>query len=380
MMELLTRRRYVQALGTVAAAGLAGCSASGQQSTNATEDKTTTGNATDGENATAAESPYTQVYQDSIQSVALITATTSQGKGKGSGFVYRDNYLVTNAHVVSDATDVRVQFNRGEYRSATVVGTDVSSDLAVLEVQNKPDYATALPWVKEQPMIGAEVVAIGNPYGRFDGSASAGIVSGVNRSIPAQNGFTIPDAIQTDAAVNPGNSGGPLVNLGGRVTGVINSGGGENIAFAISAALVERVVPALIKNGEYTHAYMGASLTTVTPKIAQANDLKQPRGVYVHRVLPDGPAAGVLQGSKSRQRPIGGDVIVAINGQKISTRQQLSSYLALQASPGETIDVTVLRNGGRRTVQLELGGRPQSQRPNGASPEESPTEDTPITR
>lgn len=211
----LTRRRCLGGLGAVLAGGLAGCSeavgdtgTSGIGGSPGSENGTATGNATNAtDTADETESPYTQVYRATIQSVVLLDVTTPEGAGQGSGFVYRDGYIVTNEHVVADATGIEVRFSRGEWRSASVVGTDVSSDLAVVAVDDRPDYATALPLVDTQPPIGTEVVAIGNPFGRFDGSASAGIVSGVNRSILAQNGFTIPDAIQTDAAVNPGNSG-----------------------------------------------------------------------------------------------------------------------------------------------------------------------------
>ncbi|MFC5972040.1 S1C family serine protease [Halomarina salina] len=361
----LSRRRYLGGLATAAASGLAGCSGVlGDQESNesATEPPTTdAGNGT----ADGSESPYTQVYRDAMPSVVLLNVTTASGEGQGSGFVFRDEYVVTNEHVVADATDVQVRFSRGEWRSASVVGTDVSSDLAVVQVDDRPDYADDLRFREDEPAIGTEVVAIGNPFGRFDGSASAGIVSGVNRSIPAQNGYTIPDAVQTDAAVNPGNSGGPLVDLDGRVAGVINSGGGENIAFAISAALARRVVPALVEDGDYTHAYVGVGLATVTPALAEANGLERPRGVYVDRVLGGGPSDGALQGSDGRQRvdgaavPTGGDVVVGIGGTAVDTRQQLSSYLALQASPGEAVDVTVLRDGEERTVTVELGERPE---------------------
>jgi S1-C subfamily serine protease len=368
-----TRRRYLGGLGAALAGGLAGCTGtvgnagvSGTSESRSAENGTATGNATNATDAAnGTESPYTQVHRGTVQSVVLLDVSTAEGTGQGSGFVYRDGYVVTNEHVVADATEIRVRFPRGEWRSASVVGTDVSSDLAVVQVDDRPDHARGLSMVENEPAIGTEVVAIGNPFGRFDGSASAGIVSGVNRSIPAQNGFTIPDAIQTDAAVNPGNSGGPLANLDGEVVGVINSGGGENIAFAISAALVERVVPALIESGEYDHAYLGVSLATVTPAVAEANGLDRPRGVYVERVLPDGPAADVFRGSERRQRmdgevvPAGGDIVVGIGGTEIDSRQQLSSYLALRASPGETVDVTVLRDGERRTVAVTLGQRPE---------------------
>ncbi|EMA42714.1 S1C family serine protease [Halococcus saccharolyticus] len=391
-----TRRAYLGALGTALTAGLAGCGGAlgDQTTTNATTTSSTTGDSTPAEttaggptNATAATadpnatgdtatatdgnatardgnatagdtpSPYTRVYRQTVGSVVLVSVTGGMGQGgQGSGFVFRNGYVVTNAHVVSNASTVEVRFSGGEWRSASVVGTDPSSDLAVLDVQSPPDYATPLSLVDDQAAIGTEVVAIGNPYG-LEGSVTSGLVSGVNRSIPAPNGYTIPDGIQTGAPVNPGNSGGPLVNLDGEVVGVINSGGGDNLAFAISAALVERVVPSLIENGEYDHAYMGiADLQTVTPSVAADVGIDRSRGVLVRRVDSDGPSAGVLQR---------GDVIVGLGGQRIDSFQGLSSYLALQASPGDTIDVTVFRNGERRTLSLTLGSRPEQ--PGGAT-------------
>ncbi|WP_049902260.1 S1C family serine protease [Halococcus agarilyticus] len=380
-----TRRAYLGVLGTVLAAGIAGCgdalgdgttanttpaatatdgSTPAEITTDGTATAATADSTTPAEAATVADgnasagdapSPYTRVYRETVGSVVLVQVTGGMGQGgQGSGFVLRGNYVVTNAHVVSNATEAQIRFSQGEWRSGSVVGTDPSADLAVIEVENPPDYATPLSLVDEQPAIGTEVVAIGNPYGRFEGSLTSGLVSGVNRSIPAPSGYTIPDAIQTSAPVNPGNSGGPLVNLAGDVVGVINSGGGENLAFAISAALVDRVVPSLIANGEYEHAYMGVRLRTVTPPVAEQRALDRSRGVLVTDVPAGGPSDGVL-------RP--GDVIVALGGQRIDSLQGLSSYLALQASPGDTIDVAVRRDGERRTLSLTLGTRPEQPGP-----------------
>ncbi|HET7323082.1 MAG TPA: trypsin-like peptidase domain-containing protein [Halococcus sp.] len=360
--QQVTRRRYLGGIVTALAAGFAGCSSifGGATATdspqtaatgNATAGNTPAGNAT-ATNATTAgpQSPYTQVYRETIGSVVLVSVTTTDGKGvQGSGFVYRDSYIVTNAHVVNDAMDVQVRFSRGEWRAGTVVGIDPSSDLAVIRIRNPPQYANALPLVENEPPIGTKVAAIGSPYS-LEGSISSGIVSAVNRSIPAPNGYTIPDAIQTDAPVNPGNSGGPLLNLDGEVVGVISSGGGENLAFAVSAALMKRVIPALIKTGEYHHAYLGIHPRTVTPSIAERAGLDRPHGVLVSRVVPDGPSADRLRR---------GDIIVAIDGRRIGTVEQLSSYLALEASPGDTVRITVLRNGERRTVTVTLGTRPE---------------------
>ncbi|MDS0300059.1 trypsin-like peptidase domain-containing protein [Halogeometricum sp. S1BR25-6] len=358
MPDSPSRRRVLRGAGVAFAAALAGCngnessssptasSTSASTSSASTAESTAAETAAEAGTGTEAAGEYTEVYRNVIDSVVLIQVSSG---GQGSGFVYRDNFVVTNAHVVGDASEVQVRFTDGEWRSASVVGVDPSADLAVVRVENRPDDAEPLPMVDEQPAIGTEVVAIGNPYG-LEGSVTSGLVSGVNRLIPAPNGYRIPDAIQTGAPVNPGNSGGPLVTLDGEVVGVINSGGGENLAFAISAALVKRVVPALIEDGEYRHAYMGAALRTVTPNVAEQLGLSNPRGVLVTDVLDDGPSDDALQA---------GDVVVSVGGERVDSRQQLASYLALRASPGDSIRVAVLRDGRRQRVEFTLGTRPR---------------------
>ncbi|MFC6730096.1 S1C family serine protease, partial [Natronoarchaeum mannanilyticum] len=194
------------------------------------------------------ESPYAAVYRDVADAVALIRAPG----GQGSGFAYDEHHVVTNAHVVGTADAVDVQFRDGQWRSGEVVGVDPHSDLAAVALDDLPDGVEPLALAEEPAVVGREVVAIGSPYS-LDGTVTTGIVSGVDRSIPAPTGFRIPDGIQTDAAVNPGNSGGPLVSLDGGVLAVINSGGGDNIAFGIAALDARRVVPELIESGNYRH-------------------------------------------------------------------------------------------------------------------------------
>ncbi|WP_424018709.1 S1C family serine protease [Halorientalis pallida] len=373
--EQLTRRRLLAA-ATGVAAGVAGCNTP----RSGTPDSGNVSNpkATELLNSTPeSQSVYTDVYRQTIDSVVLIRVyADSRGRvGEGSGFVYDDGrYIVTNEHVVTDTRgailepgtifdDIRVQFTDGQWRTAEVVGTDAYSDLAVLEVPDVPASATPLSLIGGEVAIGQPVIAIGNPLG-YTGSMTTGVVSGVDRSLPARNNFRIPDAIQTDAPVNPGNSGGPLVTLDGEVAGVINSGGGDNIGFAISAALTSRVVPSLIETGDYQHSFMGVSLTSVTPLIAEAEGLSDADGVYIADVRPDSPSSGVLQGSSGNTTidgvrvPTGGDVIVSMGGQPIRSQEELSTYLALVTSPGDTIPVEVIRDDRRTTVQLTLGERP----------------------
>jgi len=380
-----SRRRFLAVCGTALSAGIAGCSDSilGDE----TEDTTpvdpnrstpradpsgdpdggvTDSAAGDFEQFDAdAEHTYADVYRSTVPSVAQIQVYTGgPSPSQGTGFVYSDGHVVTNQHVVEGGETIYLRFSDGGWLDATVEGTDVYSDLAVLSVEELPESAEPLALRESDPGVGTEVIAIGNPFG-FSGSVSAGIVSGVNRALPAPNDFSIPDAIQTDAPVNPGNSGGPLVTLDGSVAGVINSGGGDNIGFAISAPLVRRVVPALLEDGEYEHSYMGVRLQTVGPLLAEANDVDERGGVYIAIVRGGGPSDGVLQGSTGETTvagqsgvETGGDVVVAMDGTPIPTREALASFLALETSPGDTIDVTVLRDGEERTVELTLGSRP----------------------
>jgi len=351
----LTRRGVLVAAG----ASLAGCA--GTERTTPVQsgaNKTDTAAESTPDSATP-ESPYTRVYRETIDGVVLVQPS----RGQGTGFAYDSSHVVTNAHVVGTESEAEIRFQTGEWTTGTVVGTDPHSDLAVLDVGSLPTGVEPLSLADGQPAIGQEVVAIGNPYD-LNGTVTTGIVSGVNRAIPAQTGFTIPDAIQTDAAVNPGNSGGPLVALDGDVVAVINSGGGDNIAFGISAALTARVVPSIIETGAYDHAYLGVSLAPVTPTIAAANDLSEPRGLLVVDTVAGGPSDGILQPSTDtervdgRQVPTGGDVITAIDDEPVQTTEDLGSHLALQKRPGETTTLRVRRDGESTTVVVRLGVRP----------------------
>jgi len=363
--EELSRRRLLGALG-VAAAGTAGCQSlfttstvDNDTATPSTPDLT----ADDADDADA--SVYTRVYEQVADAVVSIRVYPDRSPpSQGSGFLIDDSHVVTNEHVVAAGDTVFARFADTDWRPVDVAGTDVYSDLAVIETESVPDGTDPLSFAAGQPSIGTRVVAIGNPFG-LSGSVSQGIVSGVDRTLEGANNFSIAAGIQTDAAVNPGNSGGPLVDLDGDVLGVINSGGGDNVGFAISGQLAQRVIPALITDGSYDHPYMGVRLASVSPLLAEANDLEQASGVYISYVQPDGPADGVLQGTSATRRvngsPVdtGGDVVRALDGTPIPTRQALASYLALETSPGDTLSVTVQRDGETRTVEFTLGTRPE---------------------
>ena len=316
---------------------------------------------------------YTDLYSNA--STAVVQVTTD--RGQGSGFVYElDNgtgYVVTNQHVVASgpertpegepAEQVDVRFSDGETREGDLTGTDVYTDLAVVRVDDAPGSATALPVADEGPPVGERVAAIGSPFG-LEGTMTHGIVSGVNRSMPTGEDFRIPDTVQTDAPINPGSSGGPLVTCDGEVVGVNRAGGGDNVGFAVSPELVERVVPALIEDGNYTHPYLGIRSVPVTSTVAEANDLNASEGVMVIETTDGGPADGALQGMEGTESvsgeevPVGGDVIVAVDGRSVASQEQLGSYLATETSPGDEVELTVVRDGNRTTVTVTLGERP----------------------
>ncbi|WP_435363500.1 S1C family serine protease [Haloarchaeobius sp. DYHT-AS-18] len=335
---------------------------------------------------TAPDSPYAGLYRRTIPAVVSIYPSSGDGlTGAGSGFVYDEaGHIVTNHHVVAssrgraaserwgrgdDADRLEVRFSRGEWRTASLVGSDPATDLAVLQVESLPAYVTPLRVADENPEPGIPVAALGNPMG-LDGTISAGIVSGVNRSMPTHEGFTIPDTVQTDAPINPGNSGGPLVTLSGEVVGVNRARQGDNIGFAISPKLVQRVVPELVSTGEVEHATLHVRTMDVSPGVAEANGLDEPRGVLVVEVR-EGPASGVLGGCtdtmliRGREVPVGGDVITGIDGQDLHAHEELVRYLMTDVRPGDTVELAVRRPAGETTERLVVTNRTNSHAPDG---------------
>jgi S1-C subfamily serine protease len=309
---------------------------------------------------------YEELYRETIPSVVSVYVTADDHgwrQGAGSGFVYDTEHVLTNHHVVGDAAEVELRFSEGDWRVGRVVGTDAYTDLAVLAVDDLPAYADPLPLATEPPAPGTPVAALGNPMG-LDGSISAGIVSGSNRSMPTGNGFTIPDTVQTDAPINPGNSGGPLVTADGTVVGVNRARGGDNIGFAVSAAIVARVVPSLVAVGRYEHPYLKIRTLDVSPSVARANGLDETQGVLVVDVA-RGPARGRLQESTRSRRvdgvevPVGGDVIVAVDGQPVHSHEGLMRHLLLETEPGHEVELDLRRRGEPVTEVVTLAERPR---------------------
>ncbi len=311
------------------------------------------------------------LYEEISPSVVLIEVRgTAEGSRQGSGFVHdHEGHIITNEHVLRGADEVRVTFPDGEMEIAEVVGKDIYSDIAVLNV-DRTDLKPIPRGTMEETSPGDSVVALGNPFG-LEGTITRGIVSQKDRLLDTEAGFSIPNVIQTDAAINPGNSGGPLINMHGEVVGIntaIRTGTGTfiGIGFAVSVQTMERVVPSLIDEGEYKHAWIGIQGRTMNPQIAEKMDTDQKTGVLISEVVEGGPAdqAGLRGGTYTEQiweqdTKLGGDIITAINGDEIRSINHLISYIAQNLDPEEEITVTIERDGEEQEVELTLGERPE---------------------
>jgi S1-C subfamily serine protease len=298
----------------------------------------------------------------------------------GTGFVVdKQGYILTNAHVVDEsgqrASSVTVVFNKGGSETQRIpgqlVGVDVGSDVAVIKVDpNKVDLNPLPLGDSDSVQVGEAVVAIGNPLG-YDFSITSGIVSATGRSLQAPNGQTIPNGIQTDAAINQGNSGGPLINGSGKVIGIneqiASSGGGnDGLGFAVPINTAIRSLEQLKTNGKVTYAWMGVGLQTLTSDVASTFNMKTQGGALVESVSPGSPAAkaGIKGGDREvtvqgEQFTVGGDVIVKVDNTEIKTADDLIAFLGTK-KPGDTVTVTVERNGQTEDLQVTLATRPSN--------------------
>jgi S1-C subfamily serine protease len=352
--------------------------------------------------ASASPNPAAQVYQQNGASVVNITSLAvvrtrlgqvEQPQGIGSGFIIDDQgRIVTNNHVVQDAQQLAVTFQHNTTVPAQLVGRDPDNDLAVIQVDpnTQDDQGGSIrgrvrPVAlgdSDQVTIGETAVAIGSPLG-LQQTVTAGIVSarrtpGEESQLPGQQLDLLGGAIQTDAAINPGNSGGPLFNAGGQVIGVntailSQSGGNIGIGFAIPINVLKRVSPELIQTGRYRHPLLGVTTISLA-QIGQAARQQlglgtSQKGLLVVDVSDGAQQAGIQAGTRQvtiggEQFPAGGDIIVAADGQPVSTGGELRAYIENTKHPGETVTVTVLRNGQRQDIPVSLGERPaQSQAP-----------------
>jgi S1-C subfamily serine protease len=349
---------------------------------------TTTAATTTAQPATGTGLTPERIYQQDGPGVVQITATSvTQGtsdpfnlfpqsqtsQSLGSGFIVdRTGHIITNYHVIQGATKVQVSFTGQDQLPATVVGKDPTTDTAVLKIDAHARALTPLPLGDSDAVrVGDSVYAIGNPFG-LTRTLTSGLVSAVGRQIFSPNGLPVERAIQTDAAINHGNSGGPLLDNQGRVIGVTSqiqtgtndsTSGNVGIGFAIPINTVRDVASQIIKSGQARHAELGITTATVTPQVAQLFNLPVKHGLLV-QVVQKGTAAkkaGIVGGSSSvvvqgQSYQVGGDVITQVDGQPVTNSQQLF-YIVLGKQPGDKIKVELWRKSSERTITVTLGAR-----------------------
>jgi S1-C subfamily serine protease len=336
-------------------------------------------------NAASLDASLVDLYARVSPGVVSILVETDQGGAQGSGFVYdKQGHIVTNDHVVDGATTIEVDFADGFKVSAKVIGTDIDSDMAVLEV-NAPE-SELVPLTlgdSDAVKVGQMVVAIGNPFG-LSGTMTSGIISARGRTLDSLrtttggNVFSAGDVFQTDAAINPGNSGGPLLNLNGEVIGINRAievgnqgqttGQATNIGigYAIPSKIVKRVVPILISTGRYDYPYMGLTFmndSAMTLDVINALGLSQQTGAYVVDVAAGGPGAkaGIQAGARATSiqgLSAGGDLVIGVDGIQVKAFSDLIDYVLTEKSPGDKITLTIIRDKQTKEVSLTLGKRP----------------------
>lgn len=301
------------------------------------------------------------VFERIAPSVVRIDVQTAQGAGLGSGFLVSINgepYIISNNHVVEGSKQVAVSFTGLFQTVGQVVGTDPDSDISVVKAEQLPEGVQPIELGdSSQLRVGQRTIAIGNPLGQ-DRTVTTGIVSALGRTISEnQGGYSIGGAIQTDAAINPGNSGGPLLNSQGQVIGMntailSQSGTSSGIGFAVPINLIKKVAPALIANGRYDHPYLGVQFapSPITTLLAQQQNL---------------PAAGLLIQPTSNDSPVAQAglrdraILTAVNGQTMTSSDDIISYLELNTQPGDTVTLSLVTDQGQQELQVQLGARPQ---------------------
>lgn len=291
--------------------------------------------------------------------------------GVGSGFVFdKKGHIITNAHVVKEASKVVVTFLDGRSYNAEIIGTDEYTDIAIIKVSADLSLLQPLSIGDSSNLkVGEQIAAIGNPFG-LSGSMTSGIVSQLGRLLPSGSGYSIPDVIQTDAAINPGNSGGPLLNMRGDIVGIntaIQSATGEftGVGFSIPSQTVAKIVPTLIAKGEYKHPWIGISGRDIDPDMASVLNLKDAVGFLVITVVEDSPAfdAGLVGSDKTIEvdginYQVGGDIILSVDGKEVRKIDDILIHLQRAKSVGDEMILEILRDGRTTNISITLDERP----------------------
>jgi S1-C subfamily serine protease len=299
------------------------------------------------------------VVQINVTGVQQTPYGAQKEEGIGSGVIYRsDGYIITNNHVVEGSRNVEVAFADGSTEKGQVVGTDPTTDIAVVKVDrtNLP----AASFSGKDPIVGQMAVAVGSPSG-FESTVTSGIVSGTGREVPAeitggQQESSLVDLIQTDAAISPGNSGGALANRDGQVIGINvaylppQQTGAENIGFAIPSQMATSVADQIIDNGKAVHPYLGVYLSDLTPETARRFGSSVETGALIEKVAPGGPAdqAGIRRG----------DIVIAAGKDEVQSSGDLISALR-NYQPGDTVQLTVMRDDQKEVLKVNLAESPQ---------------------
>jgi S1-C subfamily serine protease len=309
-----------------------------------------------------------EIYNQTRNSVVLIETDT----GTGSGWVYDiEGHIITNNHVIEDATTITVTFQTGTILNAKLIGRDPYSDMAVIKVNAPNGLLHPLKiGISSDLLVGETAIAIGNPFGLAN-TMTVGVVSATGRQMDATDGYVVVDVIQTDAAINPGNSGGPLLDLQGEVIGmntaiISSTNDFSGIGFAIPSDTISREVMSLIEDGEYEHPWLGISGYNMSPELAEAMGLdNSTKGTLVATVVEGGPAESAgLEGSTTTATisgfpfEIGGDVIIGINGLTMDSFYKLQVYLTRNTQPGDTVTFSIIRDGDVMQIDFTLGVRP----------------------
>ena len=318
-----------------------------------------------------------ELFEKSEKGVVRIDVDKTDSMGErnsvGSGFIF-DYFgnIITNTHVIDNASNITVTFLDGSQYNASIVGMDKFTDIAVIKVlEEKPDYLHPLQIGDSSTLkVGESVAAIGNPFG-LSGSMTSGIVSQIGRLLPSHDtGFSIPNVIQTDAAINPGNSGGPLLNMNGEVMGIntaIQSGTGQSagIGFAVTSNTISKVVPVLITEGKYSHPWIGISGQDINPDLAKIRNLDHSKGFLIVTVIPDSPAEmaglkGVSEIEKigNKEYPKDGDIIVSVDGKEVRKISDILIHLQEEKSVGDEMILGIIRDGEQMDIILTLVVRP----------------------
>ena len=329
-------------------------------------------------NAITAESKtlsLIEIFEKAEPGVVRVNTQNNQTEnevgGVGSGFVFdKKGHIITNAHVIDDATKTIVTFLDGRSYNAEIVGVDESTDIGVIKVSADLKLLHPLSLGDSANLkVGETITAIGNPFG-LSGSMTSGIISQMGRLLPSDSGFSIPDVIQTDAAINPGNSGGPLLNMRGEIVGIntaIQSTTGEftGVGFAIPSQTVAKIVPTLISEGEYKHPWIGISGKDIDPDTANVLGLKDTLGFLIITVVEDSPAfdAGLIGSNKTievkgREYPVGGDIITAVDGMDVRKIDDILIHLQRVKTVGDEMVLEILRDNRTTDITIILQERP----------------------